>query len=160
MNFITSGELSINIIKNVACSCDQYRKYRKLIPNVDNWWWLLTPWTIDNPNSNKVRTVHPSGVLNSDQAVAQNRGVRPLICLQSDCGVEIECEDTADDWDDIDGLDKHEEAVLDLLGTFDYSTTGMTRSEKAEVVADFIVALLDGNPDYMQSMPETDNGPF
>ena len=24
---------------------DEYRKYRKFIPNMDKWWWLLTPWS-------------------------------------------------------------------------------------------------------------------
>ena len=26
-------------------SVDDYRQYRKLIPNIDKWWWLLTPWS-------------------------------------------------------------------------------------------------------------------
>lgn len=24
---------------------DEYRKYRSLIPNEENWWWLITPWS-------------------------------------------------------------------------------------------------------------------
>ena len=23
---------------------DEYRKYRKLLPNMPKWWWLITPW--------------------------------------------------------------------------------------------------------------------
>lgn len=24
---------------------DEYRKYRKLLPNTNGWWWLITPWS-------------------------------------------------------------------------------------------------------------------
>lgn len=24
---------------------DEYRKYRKFIPNTGDWWWLITPWS-------------------------------------------------------------------------------------------------------------------
>ena len=24
---------------------DEYRKYRKLLPNMSKWWWLITPWS-------------------------------------------------------------------------------------------------------------------
>lgn len=24
---------------------DEYRKYRRLIPNDEKWWWLITPWS-------------------------------------------------------------------------------------------------------------------
>lgn len=41
---------------------DEYRKYRKLLPNMDKWWWLLTPWSTPvNDFSTTITVVSPSG---------------------------------------------------------------------------------------------------
>lgn len=41
---------------------DEYRKYRKLLPNMDKWWWLLTPWSTPvNDFSTTNTVVSPSG---------------------------------------------------------------------------------------------------
>ena len=42
---------------------DEYRKYRKLIPNTDDyWWWLVTPWsTACNDWNTTVTVVSSSG---------------------------------------------------------------------------------------------------
>lgn len=42
---------------------DEYRKYRGLIPNTDDyWWWLLTPWsTACNDDETWVAVVSPRG---------------------------------------------------------------------------------------------------
>ena len=41
---------------------DEYRKYRKFIPNMAEWWWLLTPWsTPANGYSTTSTVVSPSG---------------------------------------------------------------------------------------------------
>ena len=41
---------------------DEYRKYRKLIPNTDYWWWLITPWSTPcNGYEKWVTVVSPSG---------------------------------------------------------------------------------------------------
>lgn len=41
---------------------DEYRKYRKLLPNMDKWWWLLTPWSTPvNDFSTTIAVVSPSG---------------------------------------------------------------------------------------------------
>ena len=38
-------------------SCDEYRKYRKLVPLLDDGSWTCTPWCIDTNSGNKVRYV-------------------------------------------------------------------------------------------------------
>ena len=65
-------------------TCDQYRKYRKHIPQIDAWWWTLTPWTCDPSHSYYVRHVGTSGALNFGSAYGGGGGVRPLCNLKSD----------------------------------------------------------------------------
>lgn len=63
-------------------SIDDYRLYRKLIPNNEQWWWLLTPWSTPcNGYETQVLVVSPSGVFN-DYFCDINVGVRPL-CIFS-----------------------------------------------------------------------------
>lgn len=46
---------------------DEYRKYRKFLPNMDKWWWLLTPWsTPANGYSTPLTVVSPSGYINGN----------------------------------------------------------------------------------------------
>ena len=41
---------------------DEYRKYRKLLPNMSKWWWLITPWsTPANDYSSTLTVVSPAG---------------------------------------------------------------------------------------------------
>ena len=41
---------------------DEYRKYRKHLPNTDKWWWLCTPWSTPcNGYRYSVSVVSPSG---------------------------------------------------------------------------------------------------
>lgn len=41
---------------------DEYRKYRKLLPNTNGWWWLITPWsTPANGYISTLTVVSPSG---------------------------------------------------------------------------------------------------
>lgn len=41
---------------------DEYRKYRKLLPNTDKWWWTLTPCSTScNDDSRWMAVVAPSG---------------------------------------------------------------------------------------------------
>lgn len=62
---------------------DEYRKYRKLLPNMDKWWWLLTPWSTPvNDFSTTNTVVSPSGfVLNYDYDFSL--GVRPVCIFSS-----------------------------------------------------------------------------
>lgn len=41
---------------------DEYRRYRKYIPNANKWWWLISPWSTPcNDYSSTVAVVSPSG---------------------------------------------------------------------------------------------------
>lgn len=63
-------------------SVDDYRQYRKLIPNNEQWWWLLTPWSTPcNGYKVQVSVVSPSGGINYDYCYYYF-GVRPL-CIFS-----------------------------------------------------------------------------
>ena len=63
---------------------DEYRKYRSLIPNTDEyWWWLVTPWsTACNDWSTAVAVVSSSGHFN-DYDCYCNFGVRPVCIFSS-----------------------------------------------------------------------------
>ena len=69
---------------------DEYRKYRKLIPNTDDdWWWLITPWSTPCNNwESNVALVSPSGNV-YDGSCNRNRGVRP-VCIFSSAIFESE----------------------------------------------------------------------
>ncbi len=68
-------------------SCEEYRKYRDLIPNADNWWWTLTGDSL--VYSYIVRDVGSGGTLGSNYAYIGSSGVRPLCILKPDTLVEI-----------------------------------------------------------------------
>ncbi len=62
---------------------DEYRKYRKILPNMDKWWWLLTPWsTPANDYSTTIAIVSPSGDIGSNDCVF-DYGVRPVCIFSS-----------------------------------------------------------------------------
>ena len=62
---------------------DEYRKYRKLLTNMDKWWWLLTPWSTPvNDFSTTNAVVSPSGVIN-DCICCVGVGVRPACIFSS-----------------------------------------------------------------------------
>lgn len=62
---------------------DEYRKYRKLLPNMDKWWWLLTPWSTPvNDFSTTITVVSPSGYVNRNYCYIEN-GVRPVCIFSS-----------------------------------------------------------------------------
>ena len=61
---------------------DEYRKYRKLIPNPDYWQWLITPWSTPcNGYYRSVTAISPYGCFN-DYDCNNRYGVRPL-CIFS-----------------------------------------------------------------------------
>lgn len=63
-------------------SIDDYRLYRKLIPNNEQWWWLLTPWSTPcNGYETQVSVVSPSGYI-CNYYCDSSVGVRPL-CIFS-----------------------------------------------------------------------------
>lgn len=62
---------------------DEYRKYRKLLPNMDKWWWLLTPWSTPvNDFSTTITVVSPSGYFIND-CFNFEYGVRPACIFSS-----------------------------------------------------------------------------
>lgn len=63
-------------------TADQYRKYRSLIPEADDWWWLATPWTCHSAYSYSVRSVYAGGTLTSYNACNGNLGVRPALVFK------------------------------------------------------------------------------
>lgn len=64
-------------------SVDEYRKYRKLLPNMGEWWWLITPWsTPANDYSTTGTVVSPSGDV-CDYYCCNFIGVRPVCIFSS-----------------------------------------------------------------------------
>lgn len=64
-------------------SVDEYRKYRKLLPNTERWWWTLTPDSTPCNNDSKwLRVVSPSGCVN-DNIYVNSNGVRPVCIFSS-----------------------------------------------------------------------------
>lgn len=68
-------------------TCDEYRKYRKFIPNCGKWHWTITADSLEY--SYYVRDVSSGGSLYSYSAYSGNYGVRPLCVLKSDTLVEV-----------------------------------------------------------------------
>ena len=65
-------------------TCDMYRKYRSLIPNLDNWWWLATAYSTEsNRYANNARNARTDGTLSGYNAYSGYGGVRPAFLLKS-----------------------------------------------------------------------------
>lgn len=62
---------------------DEYRKYRKFLPNMGKWWWLITPWsTPANDYNTTLTVVSPSGLVDVSIYFSGN-GVRPVCIFSS-----------------------------------------------------------------------------
>lgn len=62
---------------------DEYRKYRKHIPNAGYWWWTITPdSTKCNDDETWIRVVSPSGGIDGDDC-SIDCGVRPFCITQT-----------------------------------------------------------------------------
>lgn len=65
-------------------TCDMYRKYRSVIPNLDDWWWLATAYSTESNGYARVaRVVFSDGSLGSGCACRGYFGVRPAFYLKS-----------------------------------------------------------------------------
>lgn len=74
-------------------TCDMYRKYRHLIPNLNKWWWLATPNSVEsNGHSYLARNVNTDGTLDDNIAHNGSGGVRPALILKSDIFLSTESE--------------------------------------------------------------------
>lgn len=64
-------------------SIDEYRKYRNMIPNFDEWWWTLSPYSTKcNEDSSWVAVVLPGGFIIS-WYFNYSIGVRPVCIFSS-----------------------------------------------------------------------------
>ena len=63
---------------------DEYRKYRSLIPNTENyWWWLISPWSTPcNDYKRAVAVVSSSGYF-GNCSCSSDYGVRPVCIFSS-----------------------------------------------------------------------------
>lgn len=68
-------------------SCDQYRKYRDIVPLFEEWMWTLTPWSCNTSFSGIVRVVGPTGCVYGSFAYGSN-GVAPA-CLFSSQNLKL-----------------------------------------------------------------------
>lgn len=68
-------------------SCDQYRKYRDIVPLFEEWSWTLTPWSCDTSYSYYVRYVYTTGGVNIGYAHS-SYGVAPA-CLFSSQNLKL-----------------------------------------------------------------------
>lgn len=65
-------------------TCDMYRKYRSIIPNLDDWWWLATAYSTEsNGYAVNARFVYSDGSLGNGNAYYGDIGVRPAFYLKS-----------------------------------------------------------------------------
>lgn len=63
---------------------DDYRKYRRFIPNTDYWWWLITPWSTPcNTCKEIVAAVSPFGGIGYGGCNCGS-GVRPACIFSSE----------------------------------------------------------------------------
>lgn len=69
---------------------DEARKYNPLIVNeeLDDYWWLMTPWTSNDRLNYPVAVVSPSGVIGS-WCCNFRCGVRPVLYLKSNIFVSL-----------------------------------------------------------------------
>lgn len=84
-----------DIYKDVAgrirlLTFDEARKYNPLIVNeeLDDYWWLMTPWTSNDRLNYPVAVVSPSGDFNFRSCYYQY-GVRPVLYLKSNIFVSL-----------------------------------------------------------------------
>lgn len=65
-------------------TCNMYRKYRSVIPNLDDWWWLATAYSTESNGYARIaRYVLSDGRLHISFACYGSRGVRPAFYLKS-----------------------------------------------------------------------------
>ena len=62
---------------------DEYRKYRKFLPNMDEWWWLLTPWSTPANDCNTTNVVVSPASYFGINCCFNSYGVRPVCIFSS-----------------------------------------------------------------------------
>ena len=72
-------------------TADMYRKNRDVIEPIDDWWWLITPYSTPTAGyAHDVRHVDSDGSLYISNACHGSGGLRPALTLKSDLLVSIE----------------------------------------------------------------------
>ncbi len=72
-------------------TCDQHRKYRKLIPNNNHWEWTATPYSIESKGENlPARFVSSDGIVHECNTSCASVSVRPFFKLKPDTEVEVD----------------------------------------------------------------------
>ena len=113
-------------------TADMYRKNRDVIEPIDDWWWLITPYSTPTAGyAHFVRSVYSDGGLRYHYAYDGNRGLRPALILKSDILV------SATDHEDIE-VDETTAAGIELAA--DYCTklaksAGITTEQLISMVA-------------------------
>lgn len=118
-------------------TADQYRKYRSLIPEADDWWWLATPWTCNSAYSSSVRNVLTNGSLDDYDAYFGTAGVRPALVFKEsviadDDNPAERSEADIKDWKEVEGtavkalaelsemadtIESYKDTITDLLNS-------------------------------------------
>ena len=98
-------------------TCEQHRKYRKLIPNPDGLEWTVTAYSTESNGFFGIAClVTALGALDYDSYVGGAYGVRPLFKLNSESLVECEIEVKADwDGENIPNAVNHLQKAVDTL---------------------------------------------
>ena len=69
-----------SIDKVFLLTADMYRKNRDVIEPIDDWWWLITPYSTPTAgDAHNVRFVHSGGSLSYSYACNGRRGLRPAL---------------------------------------------------------------------------------
>lgn len=97
--------------KIAPITCDNYRKYRSLIPMIDGWWWTITPWSCNPSCSSCVGVINTFGALNYSRTHSGKYGVRPLLNLKSNITVFFD----GTKQEEKSGKDNTKERALKLL---------------------------------------------
>lgn len=69
-------------------SCEQYRKYRDIIPQATERWWTITPYSCGEDYAAFVCAVKCDGSIDFDAACCNDWGVRPACVMEPDTIVE------------------------------------------------------------------------
>lgn len=80
-----------SVDKVFLLTADMYRKNRDVIEPIDDWWWLITPYSTPTAGyAHNVRYVNSDGSLDNINASYGHSGLRPALTLKSDLLVSIE----------------------------------------------------------------------
>lgn len=105
-------------------TCDLYRRFRRLIPLVDEWCWTLTPFSCLPEYRNYARYVYSSGALYNSSAYDGDGGVRPLCNFKSGILVSVIDEEATAEEARQDTIGEAADAILQTLDEFDPEIRG------------------------------------